>query len=284
MNKKTIWGVATLIILLIGAVGFLFYRQSMEIEQLKKEVAQDEKVLEQHRKQKTPEGVEGGLDTSHPDFHFHEDGTPHIGTHDEPKAEYTAPEGAVTQPDFSNIKPNEDPVKAAYKRLEYIKNNPYAWGGVHSERATELIAELMPASEPIQLRDHNHGEVVGELIFELCLQNDPRAAETLIAMTCDTGIGMVNIDDALEEIGPPAVPYILPYLEKGMKEEGSNILINWTVFNSLTRIGVRYRDDLGGIIDHIIIPKFKEIAADEDGERYYHNIVSHAQEALDQLQ
>ena len=280
MNKKTIWGVATLIILLIGAVGFLFYRQSMEIEQLKKEVAQDEKVLEQHRKQKTPEGVEGGLDTSHPDFHFHEDGTPHIGTHDEPKAEYTAPEGAVTQPDFSNIKPNEDPVKAAYKRLEYIKNNPYAWGGVHSERATELIAELMPDSKPIQLIDHNHGEVVGELIFELCLQNDPRAAETLIAMTCDTGIGMVNIDDALEEIGPPAVPYILPYLEKGMKEK----FIRLAVTDSLTSIGVRYRDDLGGIIDHIIIPKFKEIAADEDNERYGRLTVISAREALDKLQ
>ena len=61
---------------------------------------------------------------------------------------------------------------------------PYAWGGVHSERATELIGQLMPASEPIRIRDHNHGELIGDLIFELCLQNDPRAAETLIAMTC----------------------------------------------------------------------------------------------------
>ncbi len=284
MNKKTFWGIATLIILLVGVVGFLFYRQSMEIKQLKKEVAQDDKLLEQHRKQQTPEVVAGGLDTSHPEFHVHEDGTPHIGTHDENKAEYTAPEGAVTQPDFSNIDPNDDPVKAAYKRLEYIKNNPYAWGGVHSERATELIAQLMPASEPIQLRDHNHGEVVGELIFELCLQNDPRAAETLIAMTCDTGISMVNIRDALEEIGPPAVPYILPYLERGMKEEGSNIYIHWAVFDRLARIGVRYRDDLGGIIDHIIIPKFKEIAADEDNERYKWSPVRDAKEALDRLQ
>ena len=225
------------------------------------------------------------LDTSHPDFHVHEDGTPHIGGHDdEPTVEWTAPEGAVTTPDFPEVDPKDDPVKAAYKRLEYIKNNPYAWGGVHSDRATELIAELMPDSKPIQLIDHNHGEVVGELIFELCQQNDPRAAETLIAMTCDTGIWMVNIDDALEEIGPPAVPYILPYLERGIKEQGSDIYIHWAVFDRLSRIGVRYRDDLGGIIDHIIIPKFKEIAADEDNERYKWSPVRDAKEALDRLQ
>ena len=282
VSNKMILGLATLIIL-IGAVGFLFYQQSMEIKQLKQQAVKDDKLLEQQRNQQTPEVVQGELDTSHPEFHLHEDGTPHIGTHEKTKSEYTAPEGAVTQPDFSNIDPNDDPVKDAYNRLEYIKNNPYAWGGVYSERATELIAELMPNSKPIQLIDHNHGEVVGELIFELCQQNDPRAAETLIAMTCDTGIGMVNIDDALEEIGPPAIPYILPYLERGMQEEGS-VYINWAVFDSLTRIGVRYRDDLGGIIDHIIIPKFKEIAADEDNKRYEWGPVRDAKEALDRLQ
>ena len=47
------------------------------------------------------------------------------------------PEGAATIPNFPPVDPNEDPVAAAYKRLDYIKNNPYAWGGVHSERATE---------------------------------------------------------------------------------------------------------------------------------------------------
>ena len=80
------------------------------------------------------------------------------------------------------------------------------------------------------------------------------------------------------------MPSILPYLERGMKEEGSYIYITGTVFDSLALIGVRYRDDLGGIIDHIIIPKFKEIAADEDNERYGRSTVSNAQEALDRLQ
>ena len=94
---------------------------------------------------------------------------------------------------------------------------------------------------------------------------------------------MVDIDNALEEIGPPAVPYILPYLEREDTKGSDWIYINCEVFNSLTLIGVQYRDDLGGIIDHIIIPKLKEIAADEESERYYHITVSDAQEALDRL-
>lgn len=189
----------------------------------------------------------------------------------------------MLKPDFPKVDSSDDPVKAAYKQLEYIKNNPYAWGGVHSERATELIAELMPESVPIMLRDHEHGEQVFELIAELCEQGDPRAAEALIALTCDGGIGAAIIDDTLAEIGPPAVPYILPYLEREDTKGSDWIHINWQVFNSLARIGVRYCDDLGGIIDHIIIPKLKEIDADEE-DRYSGVSGMNAQEALDRLQ
>ena len=178
MSKKMIWGLATFIILIITATVWTVLHNRAYIKQLENDLSAERKMSED-RDKPTEQVDQQELDTSHPDFHVHEDCTPHIDTHDEPKVEYTAPEGAVTTPDFPKVDPNEDPVKAAYKRLEYIKNNPYAWGGVHSERATELIAQLMPASEPIRLRDHEHGELVGELVAELCSQNDPRAAETL---------------------------------------------------------------------------------------------------------
>ena len=195
--------------------------------------------------------------------------------------EYTAPEGAVLKPDFPKVDPTDDPVKAAYKRLEYIKNNPYAWGGVYSPRATELIAELIPAR---YATDHNDGDEMDLLIYELCQQRDPRAAEALIAIMCDGGAMGQIMFDTLEVIGPPAVPYILPYLEREETYGSDWIVINLPVFDSLSRIGVRYRDDLGGILDHIIIPKFKEIAADEDNERYGRSTVIDAREALDRLQ
>ena len=215
--------------------------------------------------------------------HVHEDGTWHEGTHEAhapPAVPNTAPPGAATTPDFPAVDPNEDPVEAAYKRLEYIKNNPYAWGGVHSERATELIAQLMPASLPI---DHNDSDERELLIEELCQQNDPRAAGALIALMCDGGTKGRVMFDTLEAIGPPAVPYILPYLEREDTMGTDWIQVSFAVFDPLIRIGVRYREDLGGILDHIIIAKFQEIAADENNERYGPTTVRRAREALSVL-
>ena len=215
--------------------------------------------------------------------HVHEDGTWHEGVHEAhapPAVPNTAPPGAATTPDFPSVDPNEDLVEAAYKRLEYIKNNPHAWGGVHSERATELIAQLLPASLPI---DHADSEARELQIEELCEQGDPRAAEALIAIMCDGGTMGRVMFDTLEEIGPPAVPYILSYLEREDTKGSDWIYVGLPVFDSLSRIGVRYRADLGGILDHIIIPKIAEIAADEDNERYGRSTVIRAREALARL-
>ena len=215
--------------------------------------------------------------------HFHADGTFHQGTHeaDAPPAVSASksyiPEGAAVSPNFPPVDPNEDPVEAAYKRLEYIKNNPYAWGGVHSERATELIAVLMP---PPVLVDHDHGYEVEREILELIATNDPRAGEVLITTLCDGNMGTRLMHDALVAIGPPAVPYILPYLEKGVAEGGR---IRRAVFESLGRLGERYRSDLDGIVDHIIIPKLEVIAADEDNEVYQPGTVLDARKALSRL-
>ncbi len=206
--------------------------------------------------------------------HTHADGTFH-------EAPHSIPADATTTPDFPAADPNGDPVEAAYQRLEYIKNNPYAWGGVHSPRATQLIAELLPASYPI---DHNDGDARQLLIEELCEQNDPRAAEALIAIMCDGGTKGRVMFDTLEAIGPPAVPYILPYLEREDTKGSAWIYVGSGVFDSLSRIGVRYRDDLGGILDHIIIPKFQEIAADKNNERYGRSTIIRAREALSLLQ
>jgi hypothetical protein len=218
-----------------------------------------------------------------PQGHVHDDGAFHPEPHEtsvEPPVQYTAPQGAVTAPDFPAVDPSEDPVEAAYKRLEYIKNNPYAWGGVHSERATELIAQLMPLPEII---DHDHGDEVSELMYELTQQGDPRAAEVFAApMSATEGYMGGNLTvNALVEIGPPAVPYILPHLEKGVIKGG---VMSIDIFRSLSRIAAAHRGDLGGIVDHIIIPKLEVIAADENNERYSPGAVIDAQEALSVLQ
>ncbi len=190
------------------------------------------------------------------------------------EVQYTAPQGAATTPDFPPVNPNEDPVAAAYKRLEYIKNNPYAWGGVHSPRATELMAALTP---PHVSTDHAHGEEGIELIEELIVQDDPRAAEVLIANLFEGSIGGNRMIDAIVEIGPPSVPYTLPYLREDYVSAGRAVRI-------LGRIGVAHRGDLGGIVEHIIIPKLTAIAADSDFESFIPYAVLQAREELERLQ
>ena len=216
--------------------------------------------------------------------HVHADGNRHEEQHHdpietEPSREYNPspiqiPEG-ITDPD----------VAAAWERLDYIAKNPYAWGGVFSPRATELIAELMP---PPALMDEAHGEQVQEQIEELIAQGDPRAAEVLIANMCDGYIGGRPMTDALEEIGPPAMPYLLLYLEKDIAQEKEIMVAG--MYDALGRIGARYRADLGGIVDHIIIPKLEVVAADDHDEDFdekyarFSASVIFAREALARLQ
>ena len=264
--------IGILVLLICGVVSVYFLRTDLPEEPIK-----IYRPVEPMPKPK----AEAPVREMEQDGHFHADGTWHEGTHEAhapPAAPNAAPSGAVTTPDFPPADPNEDPVEAAYKRLEYIKNNPYAWGGVHSERATELIAQLMP---PPVLIDHDHGEEVSALMYELAQQGDPRAAEVFAGLLSPTYEGYTGGGDALVAIGPPSVPYILPYLERDVAE---GEYIKLAVFDILGRIGERYRDDLGGIVDHIIIPKFEEIAADENNVLYDNAEVIYAKEALARLQ
>ena len=187
------------------------------------------------------------------------------------------PPDAVTKPVFPEEDPNASAVENAYKRLEYIKNNPYAWGGVHSERATELIAALMPLRA---LVDHNDGDELGALMHELTQQGDPRAAVVFAGLLSPTYVGFTANSDVLVEIGPPIVPYILPYLFREDTMGSDWIVVKEGVFESLSRISVAHRADLGGITDHIILPKIAAIAAKENNERYHIITIMGARKAL----
>ena len=270
MKYKFYWGFGVLLILLIiGATVFVVVNNRAEMRQLEKEL---EAIQKRREDQGTPEVSK----EEHPAHgHLHEDGTSHEDEPaDEPKVKYTAPAGAVLEPAFPTIDPKEDPVKAAYKRLEYIKNNPYAWGGVHSLRATELITQLMP---PPVFIDHADGDQVSVLIEELIAQNDPRAADVLITNICEGSIAGRFMFDGLVEIGPPAVPFILPYLRADNVWAGMSAKI-------LARIAVKHRDDLGIIVEHILIPKIITMAADEHFDHFSSGSVVEAQAALEQLQ
>lgn len=279
MRKRMYWGITTLMILIIGAGVFVFIENRRATQQVPETDNQPSiRSGEEVPQPPIPNGQFQNSSTFHVEDPIHRDDPQEIETSDKPKVKWTAPKGAVTKPNFPIVDPKADPVKEAYKRLEYIKNNPYSWGGVHSERATELIAELLPVEVAA---NHNEGDEEDLLINELCEQGDPRAAEVLIAIMCDGGVGWRLMNETLVEIGPPAVPYILPYLDRFVAQGGTTSV---GMFYALRGIGVRYRDDLGGIVQHIIIPKLKVIADDEEYERYNGFCVTVARSALEKLQ
>ena len=74
MNRKMYWGIAALIVVLIAAGGFIYYQWS-GVQQLKEEVAQDNKQLEEENKpvaeNELPPADPGNKWVPHGD-HFHE--------------------------------------------------------------------------------------------------------------------------------------------------------------------------------------------------------------------
>ncbi len=220
-----------------------------ELAELKREADEAEKLLK-------PPQVKNNSPVEQPTnpVHVQEDDAPHEGEHDDPievtpsrdykPVKVQIPEG-ITDPD----------VLAAWEHLEYIANNIWDFGGVPSDENAALIAQLMPPPDRFSgLSGHSDAEETINLLRSLD-RNDPRSAEVLVTYYCQNIIGGIGPRNAIINIGPPAVPLLIPYLF----EDG-----NAEAVAALGGIVVKHRKELGGIVDHIIIPKFEEIAAIED--------------------
>ncbi|RKU27354.1 hypothetical protein C6497_11430 [Candidatus Poribacteria bacterium] len=74
MRKKMYWGIATLILLLGGFCVFLFIKDRAEIRQLKEELTESNKLLEEQNKEKTkqPSLARDGFKMVPHDDHWHE--------------------------------------------------------------------------------------------------------------------------------------------------------------------------------------------------------------------
>ena len=258
MNNKFCWGIGVLFILLIiGATVFVLVKDRAAMRQLEIE-------LEALQKRKEDQNMSEVSKEEHPaQGHFHEDGTFHVDEHDDPikpsSRDYTptqiqTPDG-ITDPD----------VKAAWERLDYIANNIWEWGGVLSDRAVELIGMLMPPPDGFSgPTGHRDGEETMYLLTELALLGDPRAAEVFAIYNCEGIIGGLSIENMLVEMGVPAVPYLIPYMldETHMPALRGNAVI------VLGRIAEKHRKDLGGVVEHIIIPRLEAILSEEEPDYF----------------
>ena len=153
----------------------------------------------------------------------------------------------------------EDPVAKAWAKLDYIADNPFAWGGNVDPRTDGLVRQLMPP--PMELAEEDSGQDNSEelimLLEELAYLRDPRSIEVFVAYQCESPIGGVPLREALVAMGPPTVPYLIPYLDEAL-EAKENTMGVFTAALILGQIGAQYREELDGIIEHIVLPKLEQ--------------------------
>ena len=163
----------------------------------------------------------------------------------------------------------DDPVAKAWAKLDYIADNPFAWGGNADPRTPGLIAQLTPP--PVSLGDYEGGpddnsEELIMLLEELARLRDPSSIETFIAYQCESPIGGAPIREALVAMGPPTIPHLIPYLDEALKAKTEeNPIVLQGLLSSLgilTGIGHRRWADLDGVTEHIILPRLEQMLAE----------------------
>ena len=189
----------------------------------------------------------------------------------------TNTEPSVKKPSETTQKPQEtveqdDPVAAAWARLDYLSENLHEWGQF-SPRATELIEQLTSTWNTSSEYDP---EIAMELLEELCTLEDPRSLKVFVSYIFEGRVWGRPMEDTFVTIGPPSVPLLIPYLDESSR--GSDVAAR-----VLGRIGEKHRDDLGGAVEFIILPKLEEIVmSDSDSYSRFDKLA--AQEAITRLQ
>ncbi len=144
-------------------------------------------------------------------------------------------------------------VAKAWAKVDYLAENPFAWGGNADPKTEALIQQL---SEP----EYDEGQSeeslqleMGQRLDELISLRDPRAIETVVAYQC-WGEGVyAHVGDFFINMGPPVIPYLLPYLEENRGAADAS--------GFLAIIGKEHREELDGIVEYIILPKLEQILA-----------------------
>lgn len=143
-----------------------------------------------------------------------------------------------------------DPVAAAWARLEYISQNPQEWGEFSPE-ATELMAQLTPTWVFNEADGEGPAENAFKLLEKLVSFQDPRSAE-VIANYINEGFGLSV--ETVAPIGPPLVPELIPLLDANTRFAGRLISVIL-----LGILGEKHRHELGGAVEHIILPKLERM-------------------------
>ena len=125
--------------------------------------------------------------------------------------------------------------------------------------------EMTPVPN-IRAGDVIEGEGETEIAYlkDLSALRDPRSADLLLSWQMDSGVMGKPVDDALVAMGPASVPALIARLDDLSDDSPLS-----TPMSLLMQIVTKHRTELGGIVEHIIIPKFEAIAASHTVYHYY---------------
>ncbi len=145
-----------------------------------------------------------------------------------------------------------DPVAEAWAVVNYIKENLHEWGAFSPE-AEAIMDRLMPVWEI----DEASGEESMKLLMELWNKyRDPRSAEVLAAYIFDTNGFSPSYFTQMIDLGPPSIPFVIPYLSKGFpdNERAAEIFVG---------VWQTHRELLDGVAKHIVIPTLEPLSKRE---------------------
>ena len=168
----------------------------------------------------------------------------------------------------------DDPVAKAWAKLDYIADNPFAWGGTTSPRTAGLVQQLMPA--PDVIADEAHAEELTDLLYDLAILRDPRSIETLLAYEGPLLL-FRPVGDALIALGLPVVPYLIAYLDESLQaREGYDYASMAQSVGLLEYLCIQHRTELYGIVEHIVLPKLEQLLAAGFLDNYHGPLVKEA--------
>ena len=139
MNRQMYWGIAALIIILIAAGGFIYWQLST-VQQLKEQLAQDEKLLEERDKpvaeNKPPRPAREGYKWVPHGDHFHE--VP-LSAPDTWQEQTPLVENGMTTKSIGVIAPHEIPSAEELARVRAFQKKQFP---IHLEILDQKIAGL----------------------------------------------------------------------------------------------------------------------------------------------
>ncbi len=152
-----------------------------------------------------------------------------------------APEETIGEPNE-----NLDPVAEACAIVNHIKENLHEWGDFSPE-AEAIMDRLMPVWT---IDNEAVAEESFELLKQLSVYRDPRSAEVFTAYIFDTSGLSRAYFIAMNDLGPAAVPFVMPHFKRDYPE------IRWA---SKIFVGIwqANRDLLDGVAKHLVIPELE---------------------------